>query len=141
MRLFSTEASDLPADYSIYAYPLSESWEEGTGKLSSKPPLLDGVTWERRDHRDVDKKWDIRNPSTSHSGSSSGSRNRGSGSDSGTGKLGGGAWFSGSGLPASQSFSYQSPDIEMDVTEMVEKWLDGTIENHGLVLRYTYIQL
>ena len=34
---------------------------------------------------------------------------------------------------ASQSFSYQSPDIEMDITEMVEKWLDDTIDNNGLL--------
>ena len=45
-----------------------------------------------------------------------------------------------------QSFSYQSPDIEMDITDMVNAWITGSdgasdddyIANNGLLL-YTQI--
>ena len=38
---------------------------------------------------------------------------------------------------ASQSFSYESPDIEMDVTNIVDNWLNGTNKNYGLQLRFS----
>ena len=41
-----------------------------------------------------------------------------------------------------QSFSYESPDVEMDITSMVNTWLtssydDGGIDNYGLLLRFS----
>ena len=35
---------------------------------------------------------------------------------------------------ASQSFSLESPDINMDVTAIVQQWLDGTNDNYGFIL-------
>ena len=49
--------------------------------------------------------------------------------------LAGGSWIS-SGA-CSQSFSYESPDVNMDVTDIVNNWLDGTIPNNGLILKWS----
>jgi len=36
-----------------------------------------------------------------------------------------------------QSFSNESPDVNVEVTDMVNGWLDGTIDNYGMVLRFS----
>ncbi len=56
--------------------------------------------------------------------------------DSGSRTTGGGVWITGSGYEASQSFANQSGDIEMDVTDIVNKHLDNTIFNNGFMLKY-----
>ena len=43
---------------------------------------------------------------------------------------------------STQDFSFQSPDIEMDITDMVNAWLSGPranggFDNHGLLLRFS----
>ena len=38
---------------------------------------------------------------------------------------------------ASQLFSYQSADIEMEVGDVVNKWLDGTRNNKGFILKWS----
>ena len=75
LHLYSTEASELPATYSLQAFPLSESWEEGTGKFSSDPTTQDGVTWDRKDQRLDTSGWTLKGGYAS-----SGSRVLGSGS-------------------------------------------------------------
>ena len=48
----------------------------------------------------------------------------------------GGVWITGN-AECSQSFSYESPDVNMDVTDMVNNWLDGTTPNNGLILKWS----
>jgi hypothetical protein len=38
---------------------------------------------------------------------------------------------------ASQSFSYQSDDVRMDVTNIVTRWNSGSIPNNGFVVRHS----
>ena len=42
---------------------------------------------------------------------------------------------------STQTFSYQSPDIEINITDMTKAWLSGSqpggFENHGLLLRFS----
>ena len=49
---------------------------------------------------------------------------------------GGGIWYRYSG-ECSQSFSYESPDVNMDVTDIVNNWLNGTVPNNGLILKWS----
>jgi hypothetical protein len=44
LKLFLAEAT-LPVDYTIYAYPLSQSWDMGLGRSSDFPITTTGVTW------------------------------------------------------------------------------------------------
>ena len=138
LRLYSADSSHLSTTYSLTAFPLSQSWEEGSGKHLDDPIKQDGITWERRDHRDASTVWGV-DSGKMHTGS----RSSASGSSTnGSGSIYGGAWLTGSEgkeFACSQSFSYQSPDIEMDITHVVDKWISGSgqlgnIDNHGLIV-------
>ena len=48
---------------------------------------------------------------------------------------GGGTWYSGSGYEASQSFTHEPKDVRMDVTNIMWKWLSGTINNEGFMIK------
>ena len=52
---------------------------------------------------------------------------------------GGGVWITGEGYECSQSFSYQSPDVNMDITDIVNNWLGGSnkIDNNGIILKWS----
>ena len=45
----------------------------------------------------------------------------------------GGGWYT--NVYASQSFEYGSEDMRMDVTPIMNKWLDGTYPNHGFIIK------
>jgi hypothetical protein len=52
-----------------------------------------------------------------------------------TGSLtGGGNWYT--NVSASQTFQNDSPDVRMDVTNIVKTWLSGSIENDGFIVKY-----
>ena len=121
LRLYSTEASELPSSYDIKGYAISRSWEEGTGKFNSNPVITDGVTWKHYDYRTTSLSWSL-DSSQGNSGSRPGHS---------IFENGGGVFYTGSGFEASQSFSYQSPDIKMDITDIVGKWITGS--NDGFV--------
>jgi len=145
LRLYSSEPSHLQSDYSLEAFALSSSWAEGTGLNSSKPIVQDGVTWRHIDASNVNDIWKLENGQ-----STSGSRVSGSGSEAnGSGSSFGGTWYTGSTFQSSQSFSYESPDINMDVTDIVFHWISGSegtiwnvsaptksgIPNNGFILK------
>jgi hypothetical protein len=46
----------------------------------------------------------------------------------------GGTWFTGSF--SSQSFSYETSDIEMDVKVTLDEWVSGSLPNEGFILKY-----
>lgn len=45
LRMYVTEASQLPTTYELAAYPLDRSWQRGTGRKFNEPQTPDGVTW------------------------------------------------------------------------------------------------
>jgi len=124
LRLYEVEGqTELNNTYTIEGFPLSQSFEEGVGKRFDNPQVEKGVTW------------------TDSNSGSAWSKPTGINSFSGsrTKSLGGGVWMTGSGYEASQSFTNQSGDIEMDVTDIVEKHLGGgsQITNNGFLLKLT----
>ena len=145
LRLYSSEPSHLQSEYSLEAFPLSQSWEEGTALNSTQQVLSDGVTWRHLNVNDPSAVWEIKNNQ-----GVSGSRCLGSGSvGEGSGSQFGGVWYTSSTFQASQSFSYESPDINMDVTDIVYHWISGSegdtwdgttpaesgLTNYGFVLK------
>jgi len=48
LSLRTAESSELPYEYTIYAYPVSRSWDVGYGDYNSKPPITDDVSWTYR---------------------------------------------------------------------------------------------
>jgi hypothetical protein len=58
-----------------------------------------------------------------------------SGSDSNPNDGTGGTWYTASA--ASQSFNYESSDLNIDVKDIVELWLSGSLPNEGFILKHT----
>jgi hypothetical protein len=124
LNIRAASANSLPANYTVYAYPVSESWSEGTGTYIDNPESKLGVSWYYRTGTDVSSvlPW---NTGSGHSRNQTSSTN-----------VGGGTWITGSGYEASQSFANaELADIRMDVTDIVKQWVDGTITNNGFILK------
>ena len=108
LRLYETEGvSGLSEEYKIAAYPLSQEWDEGIGKEADDPKTTDGCSWLYRKNRAgaSEIEW----------------------TDTG------GTYIAGDEV--TQSFSSESPDINMDITTVAKKWFGGVNENYGLLLR------
>ena len=119
LRMYEAEGTqELSTEYKLAAFPISESWDEGTGKFGDNPKVTNGVSWENRT-----------NYPDSNAVTWSQAANIGIAEQGGTVITG--SWN------ASQSFSYQSPDIEMDVTDIVNNWLNNTNTNYGFLLRFS----
>jgi len=99
--------SGLSEDYDIAIYPLSESWDEGIGKEIDEPKTTDGCSWLYRQNKPnaTEISW----------------------------ATNGGTYIAGDEV--TQSFSSESPDIEVDVTSIAKKWFSGENKNYGLLLR------
>ena len=119
INLKSANSSEIPLEYSIYGNAVSQSWTMGTGtkfdNISS-----DGVSWY---YKDGSSKWLDLTGSYSP-GSDTGSVSNG----------GGGTWYTAS--MASQSFNNESDDIRMDVTNIVSRWISGSLPNNGLIIHH-----
>ena len=153
LKLYQQKTSELSPSYQINAYALSASWEDGTGLSTEDPNKRNGVSWKRRDENVNDTDWYVGGIGTSEIPMTSASKPLSSGVnlnlDSGNRKDGGGVWYDEGGIAtsdwtipniaaiSSQSFSYQSSDIEMNITDIINKWLDGTRQNEGLILKWS----
>ena len=144
---------NLPLNYKIYAYPISQSWENGNGRYADDGSQL-GATWNDRSYSGSNL-WYGNSISNSYqqvdylltsSYSSASFQNEG------------GTWYYkvpasytnkpkwicnsshfpslvNNGLICSQSFTYgQQSDISMDITQIVRSWLCGCVPNNGLIL-------
>jgi hypothetical protein len=130
LQLYTSHAKNLPSEYSIHSKLVGENWVNGTGTVSSL--TLDGASWN--------------GPASGSSWVSSSQQQQISTSTlyvSGSGA--GGSWLfqSGSGstvgLITSESFSYRTSDINLDVTDSIKIWLSGSggvsIPNYGFLLQ------
>jgi len=121
LRLFLARASNIPLNYTLYSYPISGSWNMGTGHYQDSPEAIDGVSWKYR----------------TASGSSAWSLSSFAAGVTGSYPVlqpGGGTWYTSS--VASQSFSYiTSKDINLNVTNTVNLFVSGTISNNGFIIK------
>ena len=127
LNLKASDASDLPLSYTIKAFPISESWSNGNGTHADIPITTNGASWHYKD---------AKNPGTVWTTGSAASYNNPGVFDN----QGGGTWMTGSGYEASQSFQNQSPDIRMNVTDIVQRWVDSDIANNGFMIKRKYDQ-
>jgi len=124
-------------DSTIEVYPISGSWDNGTGKFSDSPQSTNGASWKFRDSSDL-LLWSFNsNPYTTQSYNSLFTEE------------GGGVWFTGSAegkqLEVTQSFSLRSEkDIKVDVTDIGLAWYsssnsigtDTDIPNNGFLVKF-----
>jgi len=114
LNLYVSEQYEIPENYTIYTYPISQQWDMGVGKFYNDPQTTEGVTWRTTGNTD----WII-------SGSLySGSYNI---------ESGGGSWNS--NYEVTQSMVYESDDVSFDVTNIVNSWLSGSIDNYGFIAK------
>ena len=114
--LHECESSEIPTDYTIYAYPVSQSWDVGIGTRFDDIST-DGVSWKKRT---TSNNWLGNGFATGTTGSFNGK---------------GGTWYTGSA--ASQSFSYESTDIDMNVLTPLTSWVSGSIPNEGWIIKHS----
>ena len=120
LNLSVTDAYELPAEHTLYIYPVSGSWNMGIGKYNYDPGVEEGVSWKYRLGYTDGTKWATGSFQTTETGSYSV-------------VAGGGNWYTGS--YASQSYTFESNDMRADVTNIVNSWLDGTYVNNGFIIK------
>ena len=161
LQLFTTHAKNLPADYTLDAKLLGQSFTNGTGFESDITATKDGMSWAT-----PFASWSYQQyntGSTTLTGSSwiSSSQQIDNGTPSlyisGSGS--GGSWLfqSGSGyfntssfdaayfyqpgLDTDEAFSYRPTDINMNVTEAIKTWISGSggvaVENNGFLIKFS----
>jgi len=108
LNLYLANATVSPLNYTIEAYPVTQSWNMGTGRVSDVPKTDDGVSWS----------WRLE-------------------SGSGAWATEGGDWYTNQ-ASSSQDFTYTSTkDISMDVTDIVQLWNSSSIDNNGFIIKLT----
>ena len=131
LKLVSADSTGLPLNYTIYANPISESWDMGQGtrfddivpNLTASFNFQQGVSWR---YRNGVNKWQenaIGGTAVYPVGVT------------GSANAEGGVWYTGS--QAEQNFSYQPDDIRMDITNMLKSWISGSITNNGMIIRHS----
>ena len=116
LRMYEASGnSDLSAEYTASVQTISQSWDEGVGKFGDNPKTTDGISWENRNYPNGGSAvtWSNADGSQAH----------------GVNTL--------TTHYATQSFSYESSDIEMDVTDIVSGWINGVNKNYGILLRFS----
>jgi len=151
LSLATADVRELPLEYIVYAYPLSSSWTNGTGRFGNNPVTTDGVSWKFRSSKTVGTEWDIPPGVINYEWDEISQTWVDANILFGTNYLsatvtssyhtneGGGTWWDYDNLECTQSFSYQSSDIYMDVTKIVRKWITGSgrFDNDGFILKFS----
>ena len=119
LNLYSAAQTEVPYEYTIEAYMASGSWTNGTGRRYGQQ-ITDGVTWNSingatasywsTDVVDTGKFW-----YNVHTG--------------------GGNWYTASYSTASFTFDDKA-DLQIDVTNQIKNWYNGTIVNDGFILKF-----
>jgi hypothetical protein len=110
LNLYDAKSSNLSISQSLYAYPVSQSWIMGQGHYHDNPITDEGASWNFRDGATDGTLW-------------------------GEVSSSGGTWIDGNGYAASHSIGHKTIDIRMDVTDIVNQWITGSISNEGFLLK------
>ncbi len=125
LNLKSANSEEIPLEYTIYANAISQSWIMGTGTKFDNI-TSDGASWKYRNGVDKWVSYDTTGgtavyPTTGNT-------------TTGSANAEGGVWYlSGS---ASQSFNYEPDDVRIDVTNIVNYWISGSLPNNGFILHH-----
>ena len=120
LRCYAATITGLSEATTVYIYPLSQSWNNGTGKYLDQPITTNGASWVWADYSGSTP-W----VSTFASGSTG---------SYGTATAGGGVWYI--NPSASQLYEYSNPlDLEVDVKNIVSQWYTGSIANNGFIVK------
>ena len=126
IRAYLAEANELPVSHSVYAYPVSTTWDNGAGKFGDLPLNKSGTSWLYRGAEEINL-WATSGYGTGITGSFV------------AGQPGGGTWFTGSAgtnLEAVQSFALNADlDLSINVTNAIELFYSESLSNNGFILK------
>ena len=147
LKLNVAKASNVIINSYVEAWPLSGSWNNGTGQYLDNKQGTNGISWEYSDY------------SGSYQWPTAGFVPLTTGSYSGSNNAGGGVWYTGSGtytnvnnanMGVSQSYNLRSTkDLEMNVTDILKVWYSSSkdinggqidIANNGFLLKWADAQ-
>ena len=150
LSLRSADVREIPQEYKIYAYPLSSSWTNGTGKYFNNPITTDGASWKYRTSNTIGVEWDIPPGTSSFEWDNVsmtwvdanilfGVNLSAYVTSSYNSKDGGGTWWNYDNVECTQSFSYESSDVYMNITQIAKKWITGSgrFVNDGLIMKFS----
>lgn len=99
------EASELPFDFKVEVYPVTEEWQNGVGKVNDIPTNTTGVTWIDKDG--IGTAWSTP----------------------------GGSYDTNTSSEYRYKLGDTSLDLEVDVTDIIKGFFSGSIDNKGFVLK------
>lgn len=113
LRLYESNGTQgLSEEYSISVHPILEQWAEGVGKFGDDPKVTDGCSWAYRTSvNGVSQSWSTPGVTISDVSAS----------------------FMANYL--TQSYKNESPDVDINITDILQAQLDGTIPNYGYLLK------
>jgi hypothetical protein len=133
LNLKAAKSEEIPLEYTIYANAVSQSWTMGTGTKFDNI-TTDGVSWY---YRDGITNW-LLDDFIDYTSYASGSQGQVSGSIGSINNGGGGTWYTAS--MASQSFNNEPDDIRMNVTGIVNLWINNSLPNNGFILHHDLVK-
>lgn len=133
LKLKVAKEEELPLSYKIHGFPVSQSWEPGIGYLSDGGSNS-GTSWNWRNFYSGSSWY----PITSSDFTPTADYLNDSAAATQSFERGGGTWYYvdnlGNSVACSQSFDYETSDINMDVTSIVRSWLSGSLPNEGFII-------
>ena len=130
LKCYIANAEGVSFNSTVYAYPVSGTWDNGTGHFGDNPITTDGVSWGWINY-ESGSTW---NTSTFPAYVTASFLNS---------NKGGGNWYTGSSnplltIPASQSFDIRSDkDLNLVVTDTVKAWYSGSFNNEGFIIKWS----
>ena len=140
LKCYIATAQGVIAQTDVEVYPVSVSWNNGSGTYLDSPYTTNGVSWRYRTYEnDSNGLWSAGSYPTYVTGSYSGSY------------VGGGTWYTGSNNPyhtnltPTQSFDYRTTkDLKIDVSDIVKVWYSSSnsiggytnIQNNGFIIKW-----
>jgi len=118
--LKETESEELPLEFTLEAYPISQSWEMGNGTRFDDI-TTSGVTWNNREGDSTLRWLETSEFSDVSTGSYEGK--------------GGTFYYESSSL---QNFEYKTTDVYMDIKDIMIDWISGSIPNDGIIVKLPF---
>lgn len=119
LRLYLAFAQNLSMNYKLECYPVTQSWDMGTGKFNDTPENQTGVNWAYTGQYLNSALWTASLGTMVYYT-----------------VTGGGTWNN--NFPTTQSFEYTSDkDVKINISSIVDKWFSGSIPNYGVVVKHS----
>jgi len=124
LRLTSTEETEIPTNYSLEIYPISQSWTDGVGRYINDPKNENDVNWV---NSQTSVSWSLASVDATSSFLI---------------VSGGGNWYTSSvnNTKYSHSFGRTVSDINLDITNYVTDIISGSRPNNGFIIKLPTIK-